>query len=120
MTNDIGMAIVARLLEDVEPYVNEQDYDIKFWLENAGLSLREHKAEVVLITKGRKNTSMKSKVGITTVHSQPALKYLVEMIDQRLNFKSHEKLQQPRHIIMERWRLKCYQIYKSSTHSASN
>ena len=87
--DDIGVTVVARLLEEVELYANEAVYEIKSWLENAGLQLAEHKTEVVLITKRRKCTSMKIKVGTQTIYSKPALKYLGVMIDQRLNFRLH-------------------------------
>ena len=49
--DDIGVTVVARLLEEVELYANEAAYEIKSWLENAGIQLVEHKTEVVFITK---------------------------------------------------------------------
>lgn len=64
--DDIGLTVVARLLKEVEMYVNGTVYDIKFWLENTGLSLTERKTEVILITNQRKGTStFKSSVKIT-------------------------------------------------------
>lgn len=37
--NCIGATVVALLLEEVELYAKEAVYDIKSWLENAGLPL---------------------------------------------------------------------------------
>lgn len=57
-------------------YADDTVYDINSWLENASLSLAEHKT---------KSTSMK----IIVHQPQPVPKYLGVMIDQRLLFKLH-------------------------------
>ena len=87
--DDIGITVVAKHQDEIEIYANEAIWEINSWLRNSGLSLAEHKTEVVLISKRRKNTTVKIKVGGKTIYSQPSLKYLGVIIDRRLNFKRH-------------------------------
>ena len=87
--DDIGVTIVAQDIDEIEVLTNEAIFEIRSWLEEAGLTLAEHKTEVVLITKRRKQTSIKIRIGEHIIQSQPTLKYLGVMVDQRLKFKSH-------------------------------
>lgn len=52
--DDIGLMVVTRLFDEVQLYTNEAVYDVKSWVDNAGLSFAEHKTEVVLTTKRKK------------------------------------------------------------------
>lgn len=71
--DDLGLTVVARLLVEVETYTNETVHGFKSWLKNVGLSLTEHKMEVV----------------INIIYK---LKCLGVMIDQNLNFKLQQQL----------------------------
>lgn len=57
--------------------------------------MAKYKTKIVLITKRPKQTSIKIRIGEYSAntpnmpHSQPALKYLGVMPDQKLNFKSN-------------------------------
>lgn len=66
--NKFGLTNLG-FVDEIEIYANETVYDIKSWLENAGLSLTEQKTEVPLSTKRRKSTSLKIKVGTHIIHS---------------------------------------------------
>lgn len=61
---------------------NQEVWEIISWLEGVGLAVKEHKAEVVLITTRGKQTLMKIRFGEHTIHSQSALKYSGVTIDQ--------------------------------------
>ncbi|CAD7086205.1 unnamed protein product [Hermetia illucens] len=87
--DDIGVTIVAKHLDEIEIYANEAIWEINSWLKKSGLSLAEHKTELVLISKRRKDTTVKIKVGEKTIYSQESLKYLGVIIDKRLDFKKH-------------------------------
>lgn len=65
----IGLPVVLRRLDEVEIYVSETVYNVKFWLAIAGISLTERNTEAVLITERRKSTTMKIKVGTQIIHS---------------------------------------------------
>lgn len=54
-----------------------------------GLPLAEEKAELILISKSRKNTCMKIKVGDYIIDFQLALKYIGLVFDHNLNFEHH-------------------------------
>lgn len=58
---DVGVTTVSQDIKEIS--VNEAIWETRFWLEGAGLVLIEYKTEVVLITKRRKQTSMKIRVG---------------------------------------------------------
>lgn len=69
---------------------NEAFWEIRPQLRSDRLALVEHKMEVVLMTKCRKQTSIKFRVDKHTINSQTALKkYLGVMIGQKVNFKPH-------------------------------
>ncbi|CAD7089303.1 unnamed protein product [Hermetia illucens] len=87
--DDIGVTIVAQDIDEIEVLTNEAIFEIRSWVEEAGLTLAKDKTEVVLITKRRKQTSVKVRIGEHIIQSQPTLKYLGVMVDQRLKFKSH-------------------------------
>lgn len=61
--DDIGITILASHVDDVEVHANEAIWQVKSWLQNAWLALAEHKKVLVLVTKRRKNTSIKIKAG---------------------------------------------------------
>ena len=86
--DDIGVTIVAKRLDEIEIYANETIWEINSWLKKSGLLLAEHKTELVLISKRRKDTTVEIKVGQKAIYSQESLKYLGAK-DKRLNFKKH-------------------------------
>ena len=87
--DDLAVVVAAKHPEDVEVYATETVRAVKSWLEKAGLTLADAKTEAVLITKRRKNNTVKVEVGGHTVVSKPAIKYLGVIIDTKLSFREH-------------------------------
>ena len=73
---------MAQVIDEIEVLTNEAIFEIRSWLEEAGLTLAEHKTEVVLITKRGKQTSIKIRIGEHIIQSQPTLKYLGVMVEK--------------------------------------
>lgn len=69
---------------EIEVLTNEAIFEIRSWVEEASVTLAEHKTKLVLITKWRKQTSIKIRIGEHIIQSPPKLKYLGVMVDQRL------------------------------------
>lgn len=90
--DDIDMIIVAQDIKEVKILTKEGIREIKHWLEGADLALAKHQTELVVITKRKKWTSTKIRIGKDIMHSQPAPKYPEVMIDQNLHFLLAERL----------------------------
>lgn len=87
--DDIAIVTVAKHIHEVEAATNEAIRLVRQWLENAGLSLADHKSEAILIT-GRKIVEyLNIQVGEQLIASKESLKYLGVVIDNRLNYREH-------------------------------
>lgn len=58
--DDIKVTIVAQDIEKVEVHTKEAIFKIKSWLKDASLMLAKNKTKVVLITKRRRQTLIRS------------------------------------------------------------
>lgn len=89
--DDIVITVSAKHLEEIECMARESVDSVRKWIEGAGLSLAEHKTEVILISGRKVKEKIKVKVGNLVVESKDSLKYLGVMIDGKINFKEHIK-----------------------------
>lgn len=87
--DDIAVVVTAKHLTEVELSANVVIERIKQWLENAGLSLAEHKTDAVLISSRKVKELINIQVEQHTIVSKLAIKYLGVMINERLKFKSN-------------------------------
>ena len=90
--DDIALVVTARSKCDLELCANISVMKIRKWLNDKGLSLAEHKTEVVLITNKKKDEVLNITVGNVIVSSKKAIRYLGVMIDTRLSFSVHVDL----------------------------
>ena len=88
LADDLAVVVVAKYLEEVELIANESVDIIRRWLDSVGLTLADHKTEVLLVSR-RKEVTVK--VGSQAVESKDEIKYLGVWLDTKLNFKAHTK-----------------------------
>src|ERR1700709_1053619 len=91
LADDLAVLVVAKYLEQVEQIANESAEIIRRRLESVGLTLADHKTEVLLVSRRKVMERVTVKVGNQTIESKDEIKYLGVMLDSRLNFKAHTK-----------------------------
>ncbi len=84
--DDVAVVIVAKHLEEINFIFDTTFAKIRWWMDTVGLKLAEHKTEAVLITSRKQVETITLQVGNHELISQPYLRYLGVMIDNRLNF----------------------------------
>lgn len=89
--DDIAIVIVAKTIQEIEVAANEAVTAVGAWLHSVGLQLAEHKTEAVLISSRKAVESVSVNVGIHTIQSKDAIKYLGVILDRRLSFSAHLK-----------------------------
>lgn len=63
---EIGVTVVGHGIEEIEVFINEAMFEIRFWLEDAGVTLWfPSETEEALITKRRKQRSLKIRTNYT-------------------------------------------------------
>lgn len=75
----IEVTVVVCFFKEEKICLNEAIYNRKSWLGNPALSLREYKMEVILITKGRRYTSIDIKIGTQIIPNIASLRYSIYM-----------------------------------------
>src|ERR1700709_225241 len=91
LADDLAVLVVAKYLEDVQLIANESVAIIREWLDSVGLTLADHKTEVLLVSRRKVMERVTVKVGNQAIESKDEIKYLGIMLDSRLNFKAHTK-----------------------------
>lgn len=89
--DDIALLIVAAELDVAKTMTNASVGVVKSWLSSMGLTLAEHKTEVVVISSRRARQYININVGECEIASKDSLKYLGMIIDSKLSFNSHIK-----------------------------
>ena len=79
---------VAKMVREIEEKTNE---NVGAWLYEAGLTIAAHKTKDILISGQTIVKMMKVTVVGTRIELKRAIKYMVVIIDDRLNFKEHVK-----------------------------
>lgn len=87
--DDVAVLVVAKQLETVENIFHEAMGIIQHWMTSVGLSLAGHKTEAVLFTGRKKREDVTIHVGSNVIRTQPSLRYLGMLMDQRLSFKDN-------------------------------
>lgn len=87
--DDIAVVVTAKFTEEVTRICNEAIDIVRQWLATVGLELAEHKTEAVLITSRKLKETITIRVGDQEITSQPSIRYLGVIIDDRLSFKQH-------------------------------
>ena len=87
--DDIAVVVIAKFTEEVTRICNQSVDIIRRWLLSVGLHLAEHKTEAVLISSRKLRENIKIRIGDQEITSQPVIRYLGVMIDDRLSFKQH-------------------------------
>lgn len=87
--DDIVLVVTAKHLDELELLANESIALVKNWIEETGLSVAEHKTEVMLVSRRKKKEQITVKIGHLVVVSKDELKYLGVILDGKLGFKTH-------------------------------
>ena len=108
LADDLAVVVVAKYLEEVELIANESVDIIRRWLDSVGLTLADHKTEVLLVSRRKVKEKVTVKVGSQAVESKDEIKYLGVWLDliSRRTRNTHAKRRQRR---ITRWR-ECWQI----------
>ena len=91
LADDLAVLVVAKYLEEVQLIANQSVEIIRRWLDSVGLTLADHKTEVLLVSRRKVKEKLTVTVGNHDVESKDEIKYLGIMLDSRLNFKAHTK-----------------------------
>lgn len=91
LADDLAILVVAKHLEEVQLIANRSVETIRKWLDSVGLTLADHKTEVLLVSRRKVREKVTVTVGDHAVESKEEIKYLGVMLDSRLNFKAHTK-----------------------------
>ena len=89
--DDVAATITAKTLEDIEYGYLEVMNRVRQWMNSVGLTLALEKTEAVLITGKKVKENIQLTFGGYTIRTQPHIKYLGIILDQRLNLKEHLK-----------------------------
>ena len=89
--DDIAIVSVGKTVREIEEKTNTAIRNVGAGLDEAGLTVAEHKTEAVLIGGRKIVEKMEVTVEWSKIESKRAIKYLGVIIDDRLNFKEHVK-----------------------------
>lgn len=87
--DDVAVVLVAKYLEELEAAFSITIRRIRQWMQSADLSLAEHKTEALLVSSRKKMETITIRVGDHDITSQPHIRYLGVVLDERLNYKEH-------------------------------
>lgn len=87
--DDVAVLIPGIDADDIADLFGDVMDTVHGWMESADLSLAVQKTEMVLFTGRKVRTTIELTYRGHTIRSQPAIRYLGVMLDQRMNFKEH-------------------------------
>lgn len=84
--DDVAAIITAREMEEVQTRLNQVMRRVNGWMNKHGLELAAAKTEIVILTKKRIPTIIPIEVGVETIQTKEAAKYLGIILDTKLNY----------------------------------
>ena len=89
LDDDIALVISEKHLNELVRTCNTAIGRISSWIARIGLKLDDHKTDVLLISSRKRMEFITIMVGDQRITSNQAIKYLGEVIDNRLTFRVH-------------------------------
>lgn len=80
--DNFGVNFVVQDIKEIQVLISVAIWETRSWFEDGGLGLAGHKDEIVLITKERKQISIKIRIGEQSIYSQPICETITGDMDQ--------------------------------------